>query len=249
VNLSGALGSGNSVVLTWRKNGVNTAVACTVSGASATTCSDTADSFSYAAGDALDIQADFTGTIIATPVWVMTVPIAAGIVSNGMTLLEEHTASNSATLDFTSGITSSYDDYVIRIVTLVPVTAGSALQLRVSTDRGNSWDSGANYNWARFSFDNASTGSTGNAADSSLTLAPDVAASGASGTIDMHNPGSAIANKSFEGITQNIHTGAVSLGTTTAGAYAPTTAVNAIRVFFSSGNITSGTVRLYGLSK
>jgi hypothetical protein len=49
-----APGTGNSMTLTLRDNGVNTALTCTISG-SATSCSLTGQSVPIAAGDLLDV--------------------------------------------------------------------------------------------------------------------------------------------------------------------------------------------------
>lgn len=71
VQMSAAPGVGNTVVYTWRKNAADTILTCTISGASATSCSDTTHNFSTASLDLLDIKAVTTGTIIGTPTVVM----------------------------------------------------------------------------------------------------------------------------------------------------------------------------------
>ena len=67
VQLSGALGAGNSVAVTWRKNGVSQSSTCTISGASSTSCLDTTHSFNVSQGDLLDYQLVFSGTILVNP--------------------------------------------------------------------------------------------------------------------------------------------------------------------------------------
>lgn len=67
VQLSVALGVGNTGVFTMRKAGVSQSVTCTISGASATSCSDTTHSFNVSQGDLLAIQLVTTGTIVVTP--------------------------------------------------------------------------------------------------------------------------------------------------------------------------------------
>jgi hypothetical protein len=57
VLFTAAPGAGNSVAVTIVKNGTPTAVTCTIAGASATTCSDTTHTFTYAAADLLYITA------------------------------------------------------------------------------------------------------------------------------------------------------------------------------------------------
>lgn len=69
VQISSALGIGNSAAFTWRDAGSSTTSTCTISGGSATSCSDTTHSFNAAAGDLLDMQVVTTGVV--TPVNVL----------------------------------------------------------------------------------------------------------------------------------------------------------------------------------
>ena len=78
VQMSVAPGIGNSIVFTWRKNATNTALTCTISGASATSCSDTTHNFSTAALDLLDISTVTTGTVAGTPTVVMAAQVGVG---------------------------------------------------------------------------------------------------------------------------------------------------------------------------
>lgn len=56
VRITAAPGAGNSRTYTFRNNGADTALACTISGASDTTCSDTSDSISITAGDDVSFE-------------------------------------------------------------------------------------------------------------------------------------------------------------------------------------------------
>ncbi len=85
VQMSAAPGVGNSVVYTWRKNAAGTALTCTISGASATSCSDTTHNFSTAALDLLDIQAVTTGTVVGTPTVVMAAQVGVAASATGVT--------------------------------------------------------------------------------------------------------------------------------------------------------------------
>lgn len=67
VQLSMALGGGNSAAFTLRKNGVSTSLTCTISGASSTTANDITHTVSIAEGDLLDIMIVPTGTIVVSP--------------------------------------------------------------------------------------------------------------------------------------------------------------------------------------
>ena len=81
VQMSAAPGVGNSVVYTWRKNASSTVLTCTISGASATSCSDTTHNFTTVALDLLDIQTVTTGTIVGTPTVVMAAQIGVAAVA------------------------------------------------------------------------------------------------------------------------------------------------------------------------
>lgn len=78
--VSVAPGAGNSLVFTWRKNGADQTVTCTISGASAKTCTDATHSFAVVANDLIDIKmvvagATFTGVIGMS--WSMPGPAGA----------------------------------------------------------------------------------------------------------------------------------------------------------------------------
>src|SRR5690349_3912071 len=68
----------------------------------------------------------------------------------GLVLLEEHViTSSSASMDFTTrnvtgqsgaSIQSDYDDYLVRLINIVPATNTQNLRHRVSTDGGSTFD-------------------------------------------------------------------------------------------------------------
>lgn len=94
-DLSVALGGGNSVAFTLRKNGGDTTLTCTISGASATACADVAHSVAVVSGDILDIQAVFGGTIIVAPVFVLTAQVGT-LLSSAFNVIT--TGTNAAAL-------------------------------------------------------------------------------------------------------------------------------------------------------
>jgi len=59
--------------------------------------------------------------------------------SGKLTLISSATASGSSSVEFTSGIDSTYDEYVIFVVNCRPDNDGTLLQLKSSTDGGSSW--------------------------------------------------------------------------------------------------------------
>ncbi len=179
---------------------------------------------------------------------------ATGGSAGALILLEQHTASSSATLDFTTAISSTYDEYKITFQHVVPATDGSALLMRVNT--GSGFDSGNNYSWMEFRWIVGGTGTGGgftteNAINISSTAdgISNTAAWGYNGNMQLLlGDGSTtfpqtITSASF------LKTGGTREGIETRGAYQITTAVTQLRFLMSSGNISAGTIRVYGVAK
>lgn len=179
----------------------------------------------------------------------------------GLMLLEEHTASSSSELDFTTCFTSAYDDYDIRIVDLVVGTAGATIELQCSTNGGSSYDTGSNYAWAVL-YGTSGGGSGINNADSDTAIQlRNSGGSGAPGNpvplvaaMSVQGPLSAAAYKSFHGTLNapaqaDVGSGHYADICALSGVYKSTTAVNAFRLLPSTGNFASGTVRVYGRTK
>lgn len=63
--------------------------------------------------------------------------------TTGWELIERKAITSSSTIDFTTGITSTYDAFRIRIFNLQIDTDDGEIGLRVSNDGGSSWQTGA----------------------------------------------------------------------------------------------------------
>lgn len=174
---------------------------------------------------------------------------------SGLVLLEQHTASSSASLNFTTAISSTYDEYLIEIVELLPATNATNLYIRMSTNAGVSYDAGGNYSWTsagtnRFGQGQAGADSGATQIQCNLSAVSNISTAGYSGNIRLFDPASTAKHKAVSGTAFML----TSDGTTVeneqiGGFYRSTTAVNAFQLLFSSGNIASGTIRVYGLAK
>jgi hypothetical protein len=184
------------------------------------------------------------------------VPKAANGAS--MVLIESQSASNSATLDFTTGLDDTYDAYVMVISTLIPATDDVGLWVRVGTGAGPTWQSGASdYEWQRQRIAASVASISGDSTASEIVVITDSGsgagvgtASGenASGTLHFNNPdASTYCVFSFEGAYVNA--GGNFTKATAGGMHNTVGAVTGVRIMFSSGNIESGRVSLYGLKK
>ncbi len=99
--------------------------------------------------------------------------LPASISGGGMTLISEQTASSSSTISFTSGIDSTYDSYVFKIIDLHP--SNNSVNLLVNfRDGGSSFDAIKTTTYFRAYHDEADT-LTSLAYDTSTDLAQSTA--------------------------------------------------------------------------
>jgi hypothetical protein len=176
----------------------------------------------------------------------------------GMVLLEQHTASASASLEFTTCISSTYDDYVIELVDVVPATDNVDLYFQVSTDGGATWvTAGGSYFWAFQFADNTTAFGVLNDASyvstaAALGVALDTTAAagliGLNGQMRIYKPLTAAIHK-FSADTVYYNNSSRLRRDLLFGWVTAATAFDAFRFLMSSGNIASGTIRVYGLEK
>jgi hypothetical protein len=172
--------------------------------------------------------------------------------AGSVVLLGSAAASSSAALSFTGIITADYDDYLIEFINIVPSTDAS-LVMRVSTNGGSSYDSGANYvnaTWQANSgtFDGALNGG---ATDTEILVTNSVEATSnsLSGTMRLYGPGSTTLSKLITGQTSTFKSDGNFYSTLVSGRYSSATAIDAFQFSFASGTIVSGTIRVYGMSR
>jgi hypothetical protein len=172
--------------------------------------------------------------------------VGSGGNSSGMTLLVTLTANNSATLDDTTHITSAYDSYVITYENVVP-TSQSRFIMRVTTDGGSNWQSGGEYadNIGNCYTGGYCLGGNGN------QLVDTTAGYGASGWFLFTNPNSTVVKYMTGASVFRDTNGSTSAGPTSMrwnASGGTTGVVNGVRFLFTSGNISTGKIRLYGLN-
>lgn len=181
-------------------------------------------------------------------------PAGAGTPSGSLILLEQHTAAASASLDFTSFVSSTYDDYVCRATSIILSTSTADFNVQVGTGAGPTWDTAANYEWADFSSNQSgATGAVGSAGGTAFTLYGSLGNSANTGTLratlDIADPQNAATWKSFTWQSAGLSSASNWSQHTGSAAYKSTTALTGIRFLPSSGTITSGTIRCYGVAK
>ena len=185
----------------------------------------------------------------------------AGIAGGGtLVLLSTQTASASASISFTSGIDSTYDEYVFKIINCHPSVNNPRFQFNLSTDGGSNYNvvkTSTNFNAVHYENDAAaglayedafdlaqstnvqwlvSAGGLGNGADESL-----------SGYLHLFNPSDTTYVKHFIANCQWYHNSNISNNTYTAGYCNTSSAINAVQFTMSSGNIDDGTIQMFGI--
>lgn len=173
----------------------------------------------------------------------------------GIVLLDTKTGAASS-YDFASYITSTYDEYVFRLINVVP-SAGAIPWVRSSTNAGVSFDSGASDygsvgNIAAPSPAITAFGSTGAAqfALSDSNVSSTASHGGLNGTLTLIAPSGTTQQKvmNFEG--HQASTGTTHYKVAAAGVRLSTADIDAMRFMFSGGaTIASGTIRMYGVNK
>lgn len=184
---------------------------------------------------------------------------AAGGGGGGLVLLEQHTASTSSSLDFTTAITSGYDEYLFEFLNIIPAS-NSYLSWRAGTGGTPTWDSGANYSYVGFRFNSggsaaeASTGQTQSAVGST-NAGTDLVSStattwGLTGSMRLFSPGSTSVVKQSGWQVEYMNNNSARESVLGSGAWETSgTAMTAIRFLMSTGNMTSGIIRCYGIAK
>jgi len=185
----------------------------------------------------------------------------SGLSGGAMNLISTQTASSSSTISFTSGIDSTYDEYVFKWINCHPATNSVTFQMNVSIDGGS------NYNVAKtttafdaYHYENDSgaalqyLGSYDLAQGTGfqpIDFCSNQNDQSSCGTLQLFNPSSTTFVKHFISTAQDAWVdgaAGVSQNWFTAGYANTTSAVNAVQFKFSSGNIDSGVIKLYGIS-
>ena len=184
--------------------------------------------------------------------------LPASISGGGMTLIQEQTASSSATISFTSGIDSTYDEYVFKFYNIHAGTDNTDFMFNASID------SGSNYNVVKTTttfqaYHNEAGNDQALGYDTSDDLAQSTAfqqllknigsdndQSGA-GTLTIFNPSSDTFVKHFIATGNSYNHNDYVTNTFTAGYFNTQSVINAIQFSMSSGNF-DGVIKLYGIS-
>ena len=184
---------------------------------------------------------------------------SVGNVGTGdLVFISKQTASSSASISFTSGIDSTYKEYIFYFNNIHPATDQKKLRV-------NFRDGGSNYDATKtstvFQSYHAEDGSaSGNAYEDGQDLAQSTSAqnlspsisndndASCSGYLHLFNPSSTTFVKHFIARVQGYYGGTYSINHFTAGYCNVTSAIDGVQFDMESGNIDSGDILLYGVN-
>jgi len=184
----------------------------------------------------------------------------SAVALGGLVLLETITASGDATISFTSGIDSTYKEYIFKFYDLNPADDDKKLQFNLSVDSGDNYNVAKTTTWFVAYHDEADTAtrlaylpvssdlaqgtgaqyfteSIGNGADES-----------AAGELHLFSPSSTTFVKHFYSRTSTYYTSDYAMDTFVAGYGNTTSAVDAIQFSEESGGNFDGTIKMYGVT-
>ena len=188
---------------------------------------------------------------------------ASSLPTGAMTLIKEQTASSSSTISFVHGssdvvLDSTYPIYLFKFINIHPATDQKKFMFQGTTN-GSDFNTTMTTTWFQAYHDEA---------DSNTALTYVVGEDQAQGTsfqslsedtgndndqnycgeLWLYNPSSTTFVKHFISNFNNAYSGNYSMNHYVAGYGNTTSAVDAVQFKMSSGNIDSGTIKLYGVS-
>jgi hypothetical protein len=172
--------------------------------------------------------------------------------------ISKQTASSSSSVSFTSGIDTTYKEYIFYFNNMHPATDGANVTFNLSTDGGS------NYNVTKTTTAfNAYHGESGSPAGVDYDTGDDLAQStnyqtiataigsdddqNTSGYLHLFDPSNDTFVKHFIAKLNVTNLNDRSVNCLTAGYGNTTSAINAVDFKMSSGNIDAGTISLYGV--
>ena len=188
---------------------------------------------------------------------------AISVASGAMTLIKTLTASSSATLSFVNGASSvvldgTYKKYIFKFINIHPATDAVSFNFNVSIDGGSNYnvaktttyfraqhnEGDSNTDFGYLTADDLAQGTGGQNLVTNLGNDNDQACAG---ELTIFNPSDTTFVKHFMSRFAFSHSADFILDGFSAGYANTTSAVNAVQFSMSSGNIDSGTIKMYGV--
>ena len=185
--------------------------------------------------------------------------IDSGVPTGAMTLISTSTASSSATIDITSGIDSTYKEYIFQFIDIHQATDGADFQFQVDTGTNTSYNqtiTSAGFVCEHDEGDTATTLAThsGSAVLHQETGFQDLGRSLGNdndqclvGQLHLFDPSNSSHVTHFMAVINEAGSTNQTVQRHVSGYVNTTTAITRIRFKADSGNIDSGTIKMYGI--
>jgi len=185
--------------------------------------------------------------------------IPASITGGALNLISTTTASSSSTIDITSGIDSTYKEYIFKFFDIHLATDGAEFTFQADTGTNTDYDRTITSTY--FLCENPEAGGGGSLSyqdsrdlsqsTSFQHFGVDVGTDNdqcSCGFLHVFDPSNTTFVKHFMGTMQQAHQNDLSLVGYVGGYFNTTTAITRFRFKASSGNVDAGTIKLYGVS-
>tara|TARA_R110000787_G_scaffold271485_1_gene378698 strand:- start:343 stop:1035 length:693 start_codon:yes stop_codon:yes gene_type:complete len=207
--------------------------------------------YGNASGDTARLAKGGAGTVLTSDGTDISWAAAAGG-GGAMEFINTTDISNAATYNFTTFDSSKYDAYVLYVYNILPATDNTYLYCRTSTDGGSSYDStGGDYVWSLNTKGSGVNGILNDYGRVTQTLGNETDEPGASCTITIFSPHLAkptmISAVGVMNMAQDPGIFAVAADFQSITVRQANSDVDGFRLLFSTGNILSGTVSVYGV--
>ena len=184
--------------------------------------------------------------------------------AKALTHIKTLTASSSSTLSFVNGssdvvLVSTYTIYLFKFINIHPASDGEDFQFNMSIDSGSNYNVTKTTTWFygynSYSIDGLNAVEYNGSFDlaqstSDQVLTNNIGADNdqsASGSLFIYNPSSTTFIKHFMANINTYHGANQAVNSFAAGYGNTTSAINAFIFRMNSGNIDSGTIKLYGI--
>jgi len=187
--------------------------------------------------------------------------LETGDVGGSLNLISTSTASSSATIDITSGLDSTYKEYIIKFINIHPASDSVHFLFQGDTGTNTSYNQTiSSTSFRAYNYEGAGTPTLQYYTSGDLAQATDFhymtgnagvgndSDQSFSGTMHLFEPSNTTFVKHFIMDTNSHGPSNYTMRFFAAGYFNTTTAITRLRFKFSSGNIDSGTIKLYGVS-
>ena len=176
-----------------------------------------------------------------------------------LTLISTHTASADATIDITSGITSTYDSYEFHFVNMNPATDAAEFTFQVNASGQTGFNEvmtttvflayhAEDDSYTNLAYNTANDQAEGTAYQALTINTANDADSGACGTLTLYAPSSPTYVTHFTARSAYMHEHSDIFDASVAGYINTTAAIDEISFKFSSDNIDNVTIKVFAVS-